>query len=165
MGDREKAQINWNYWPDGNLNCNFSSDEFKATKNLMTHFATEVGGGDVRGKKDADQWKDGKRATRKCLGIIHCVNFPQCRFLLRPHTKSRARSKQLEGSCSAVGCGLKLKHLTCDVKSTLWTWSGGVYFSNKGYHNHQRPPHILHLSPDEQVPQGAHEMIYEKMIQ
>ena len=74
-----------------------------------------------------------------------CDN-PRCNVITRPNTTSHRLSIQLQYPCL---CGAELSHYTCSVRSTLWTWSGGVHYDNGGIHTHDRPTHILHLLPHE----------------
>lgn len=46
-------------------------------------------------------------------------------------------------------CGAELFREDCSVTSHLWTWKGGIHYSNSGFHLHRRPTHLLHLLPDE----------------
>ena len=110
----------------------------------MCHWAVFVGGGDRKGNEHAANWENGKKATRICLGIILCDN-PDCQLSVRPHTKSQGLAKQLATSCD---CGAQRFHQKCSVRSVLWTWSGGIHFRNEGFHSHDRPPRLLHLSND-----------------
>lgn len=55
---------------------------------------------------------------------------------------------QLQKACL---CGAELSHYGCAVRSTLWTWLGGVHYDNGGMHMHARPTHILHLLPRETI--------------
>ncbi|KAF9522542.1 hypothetical protein CPB83DRAFT_917241, partial [Crepidotus variabilis] len=120
----------WDYWPDGNFECDFTVEEVKVTSGLMTHYATIVGGGDKTGKSNADCWQNGKRATRKCLGVIFCANQPSCQAFTRPNTKPKTLEKQLQGSCGT--CGSELIHEPCDVRSILWKWERGIHFRPLG---------------------------------
>lgn len=135
----------WDGWPDGNFEQDFTEREFEERGKLQVHWAMTVNGGDRKGKKDALTWEAGKRSTRLCLGVIECDD-PLCRIVIRPHTKRT--DKQLQNACK---CGATLKHKTCSVISVLHTWSDGVHFSNSGFHTHRRPTHVLHLLPHEQL--------------
>lgn len=111
----------------------------------MCHWAVLVGGGDRKGNSHAANWESGKKATRSCLGVILCDN-PDCQIAVRPHTKSQSLAKQLATSCD---CGAQRFQQKCSVRSILWTWSEGIHFRNEGFHSHDRPPRLLHLSNDE----------------
>ena len=137
--------VNWDYWPDGTFDRDFSWLEVNATSRLMCHWAVSVGGGDRKGNEHATNWENGKKSTRSCLGIILCDN-PDCQIFTRPHTKSQSLAKQLATSCD---CGAQRFHQKCSVRSILWTWSEGIHFRNEGSHSHDRPPRLLHLSNNE----------------
>ena len=137
--------VHWDYWPDGTFDSDFNWEQINATSHLMCHWAMLVGGGDRKGNGHATNWENGKKSTRSCLGLIICDN-PDCDISTRPHTKSQSLAKQLEASCE---CGAQRVRQMCSVKSILWTWSGGIHFRNEGFHSHDRPPQILHLSNDE----------------
>jgi len=126
---------------------NFTFEEVRRTGNLQVHWATRVGGGDRRGQIDALEWNLGKKSTRTCLGILHCDN-PVCEIVIRPHVKPTNLSHQLQMKCK---CGAALSIQSCGLRSVLRTWSGGVHYTNDGYHTHQRPTHILHILPNEKA--------------
>ncbi|PPR02123.1 hypothetical protein CVT24_011345 [Panaeolus cyanescens] len=133
----------WDGWPDGFLQRNFSWEEFEATKRLEVHWAHVVNGGDRKGSIKADHWQGGKRSTRKCLGVIECTN-ELCSVIVRPNT--RRPKTQAQEACI---CGGQLRLKECGVVSVLHSWSGGVHYANNGFHVHRRPTHLLHLLPHE----------------
>ncbi|KAG6913601.1 hypothetical protein DXG01_005645 [Tephrocybe rancida] len=135
----------WDGWPDGDFECDFTHKEFEATNELVTQWATATGGGSHTKDTDGLRWQEGKTSTRKCLGIIKCNN-KDCEVLVCPHTKKKGLCLQLTKGCL---CGAVLVHHDCNVQSRLWTWKGGVHYSNSGYHAHERPSHVLHLMPKE----------------
>ncbi|TFK32445.1 hypothetical protein BDQ12DRAFT_773402 [Crucibulum laeve] len=135
----------WDGWPDGIFDQDFTFKQMKETSNLRVHWAVGTSGGDRKGSEHSIDWEGGKRTSRKCLGVIECDN-PTCQIITRPHVKSQRIASQLEKSCR---CGAKLFRQECNVPSHLWTWSGGVHYSNKGHHTHRRPTHLLHLFPRE----------------
>ncbi|KAF5374009.1 hypothetical protein D9615_009903 [Tricholomella constricta] len=139
------AEVHWDGWPDGKFERDFTLDEVNETNDLAIHWAHTVGGGDRKGQRFAEEWMNGKRVTRTCLGILQCDN-QDCEITIRPHTKPQSLRTQLLKPCS---CGAMLYHLKCDVKSILWTWSKGIHYQNSGYHVHRRPPRKLHLLPQE----------------
>jgi len=139
--------MEWDGWPDGYFEKDFTFQEYDVTGRLKVHWAHRVGGGDRKGDLDAEQWENGKRSWRQCLGIISCDN-PRCEVITRPNTTPHRISIQLQKPCL---CGAELSHHTCKVRSTLWTWSGGVHYDNGGIHTHARPTHILHLLPHEKI--------------
>ncbi|KAF5379467.1 hypothetical protein D9615_006598 [Tricholomella constricta] len=140
MGDK----VEWDGWPDGKFERDFMYSEVRGTNSLVMHWAHTVGGGDRRGDVFADEWEKGKKATRKCLGVIECDNFA-CEVTVRPNTRPDRLGAQLSKSCS---CGAVLSWKQCGVRSILWTWKGGIHYSHEGEHFH-RPPHKLHLLPEE----------------
>ncbi|KAF8066481.1 hypothetical protein FPV67DRAFT_1417206 [Lyophyllum atratum] len=127
--------MDWDGWPDGEFEKDFTFRDFEESDHLKVHWAVRVGGGDRRGDIFASDWKGGKRSTRQCLGVLECDN-PRCQVITRPKTTPKAIDTQLQGPCTS--CGAKLIHELCGVKSQLWTWSGGVHYSNGGFHAHQR---------------------------
>ncbi|KAF8903683.1 hypothetical protein CPB84DRAFT_1746080 [Gymnopilus junonius] len=137
--------INWDGWPTGIFEHDFTYKECEETSGLRVHWATRVNGGDRKGNEYADSWENGKKSSRTCLGVIECDN-PMCSIVVRPHTKAASLDKQLRTPCK---CSAVLSHRECDVMSYLWKWKGGVHYSNNGFHTHRRPTHILHLLPNE----------------
>jgi hypothetical protein len=135
----------WDGWPDGNFEQDFSWPEFEETSNLSVHWAVRVNGGDRRGDEHAESWQQGKKSSRRCMGIIECDN-PTCNIIVRPQTTPNGIHKQLGEPCN---CGAVLNHQKCDVISYLWRWSDGVHYLNGGFHIHRRPTHLLHLSQGE----------------
>lgn len=135
----------WDGWPNGTFERDFTFQEFEQTGNLSVHWAVAVNGGDRKGDEDALVWQRGKRSTRKCLGVIECDN-PMCAIITRPQTKSQRIDNQLRRPCK---CGAVLSRQRCNVVSYIWKWSEGVHYSNEGFHVHRRPTHLLHLHPDE----------------
>ncbi|KAF5378164.1 hypothetical protein D9615_007525 [Tricholomella constricta] len=140
LGDK----VEWDGWPDGKFERDFTYSEVRGTNSLAMHWAHTFGGGDRRGDVFADEWEKGKKATRKCLGVIECDNFA-CEVTVRPNTRPDRLDAQLSKSCS---CGAVLSWKQCGVRSILWTWKGGIHYSHEGEHFH-RPPHKLHLLPEE----------------
>ena len=136
----------WDGWPDGIFERDFTFEEVDAYNNLQVHWATKSHG--IRGGNSfAEEWIDGKRLRWDCLGIIECDN-PDCPIAIRPQTTPKGIDRQLREACK---CGAILSHTKCLVRSILWTYSKGVHFTNAGDHNHARPAHILHISKTEQV--------------
>ena len=142
----ENTTNEWDGWPNGVIERDFTWEEFEATSQLMSHWAAKVGGGDRRGDTSAGMWERGKKSTRDCWGVIHCDN-EDCDYTVRPFTTRPRISKQLEKSCEI--CGASLIHRECDIRAVLWKWSGGVHYEQNGSHAHVRPPRILHLSKSE----------------
>ena len=136
----------WDGWPDGVLELDFTWKEFEATDQLMSHWATKVGGGDRRGDTLAGVWERGKRSTRTCMGIIQCED-EDCEYAVRPFTTCGRITQQLEKTCEI--CGASLFHQECEIRAVLWKWSGGIHYEQNGSHDHKRPPRILHLSNGE----------------
>ena len=56
--------------------------------------------------------------------------------------------KQLGQRCTCSG---KLSHQNCGLVSWLYTFKGGVYYTNGSYHRHSWPTHLLHLQAGERV--------------
>jgi hypothetical protein len=135
----------WDGWPNGIFEQDFTFEEFEDTNNLSAHWAMITNGGDRKGNEDALTWPRGKKSTRKCLGVIECDN-PLCSIITRPQTKSQQIDSQLRRPCK---CGAVLFRQRCDVVSHFWKWSGGVHYLNQGFHAHRRPTHLLHLHADE----------------
>jgi hypothetical protein len=137
----------WDGWPDGEFERDFTWQEMADTKDLMVHWAYRLTGGDRKGDIFGDTWPEGKRAKRWCLGTIVCDN-EECETMVRPQTKPEGISKQLLSKCQ---CGARLRHDDCGLVSELWKYKDGVHYINGGYHQHARPTHILHLSPNQRV--------------
>ena len=133
--EKQCLDSDWDGWPDGTFERKFTFEEVYAFNNLQVHWATKSYG--VRGGNSfAEEWRDGKRLRRHCLGIIECDN-PDCTIAIRPQTTPKGIERQLREGCQ---CGAILSHIRCPVRSTLWTYSKGVHFANTGNHNHARPP-------------------------
>ena len=139
--------IEWDGWPNGDWERDYSWEEVHATKHLQVHWATKTIGGDRKGDELALSWENGKRSTRRCLGIIDCDNG-SCKRIIRPQTTSQGIAKQLSHQCE---CGAVLSHTVCTVVSVLMTWSGGIHYANGGHHEHPRPTYLLHVSRDEEA--------------
>jgi hypothetical protein len=78
----------WDGWPDGTFERLFCFEEVDLYNNLLVHWATRSHG--VRGGNEfAEEWVEGKRLRRDCLGIIECDN-PDCTFSIRPQTTPKA---------------------------------------------------------------------------
>jgi hypothetical protein len=136
----------WDGWPDGIFQREFMFEEVSDLNNLQVHWATRTNG--LRGGDDfAETWTGGKRRHKQCLGIIKCDN-PDCLIAVRPQTSQQGVAKQVRERCK---CGAILFHQKCDVKLTLWTYSKGVCVINDGFHQHEKPGYILHITKDEQV--------------
>jgi len=88
----------WDGWPDGHFEQDFSWREFEETSNLSVHWAVRVNGGDRRGDEHAESWRKGKKSSRRCVGIIECDN-PTCNIIVRPQTTPKGIYKQLDEPC------------------------------------------------------------------
>lgn len=137
----------WDGWPDGDFSRLYSWEFVLATEHLKVHWACEPTGGDTRGDAEAETWHRGKKAGRKCRGVIDCDDL-SCNILIRPQTRIASRMKQLSQVCM---CGAKLEHQACPVVSHLHSFKYGVHYTNGGSHNHPRPTHLLHLLNNERV--------------
>lgn len=94
-----------------------------------------------------DQFGEGVATVRRCAGIIACINYPAtCQITIRPHTKAKKVPEQLSKLCM---CGGALQLRKCPALARLYRFSSGVFYEHKGEHNHAKPSHILHLTPDE----------------
>ena len=58
-----KLSVDWDYWPDGTFDQDFTWEQLNATSQLMSHWAMFVGGGDQKGNEHATNWENGKKAT------------------------------------------------------------------------------------------------------
>jgi len=137
----------WDGWPDGDFERDFDWDLLKQTNSLQVHWACRINGGDRKGEELADTWERGKRATRRCLGVIYC-DAEDCKVIVRPQTRAQGIGNQLLERCK---CGAKLHHHDCGLVSVLWKYKHGMHYSNGGQHSHPRPTHILHLLPNERA--------------
>jgi hypothetical protein len=142
----EPREIKWDGWPNGYFAQNYDQDMLDETGDLHVHWACKNTCGDRKGSVFATSWEAGRRSTRQCLGILKCDN-EDCQVIVRPQTDPRGIAKQLRLPCK---CRAKLSHLRCPVRSVLRTWTGGIYYSNGGFHNHDRLTHILSLLPHEE---------------
>ncbi|OBZ74708.1 hypothetical protein A0H81_05700 [Grifola frondosa] len=134
----------WDGWPDGDFERLFTHEEVDAMNHLMAHWAANVSG-DRKGNFDAEEWGDGKKSQRRCLGAIVCDN-DGCNIIVRPQTRLAGIRKQLDATCRCGGVLVRIEYMSISV---LWTFKGGIYFVNKGTHSHPRLTHLLHLSPSE----------------
>ncbi|KAJ7725505.1 hypothetical protein B0H14DRAFT_2410571, partial [Mycena olivaceomarginata] len=116
----------WDGWPDGNFTRTFPLDFVEAHENLRVHWACQTLGGSVRGRVQAETWKEGKITRRLWLGIIECTNSA-CNVIVRPQTRAKGLEKQLSRPCS---CGAALTHHPCGVISFLHTFQNGVHYQN-----------------------------------
>ncbi|KAJ7086352.1 hypothetical protein B0H15DRAFT_782057 [Mycena belliarum] len=136
------TRVDWDPWPNGDFHRTFTWKEFHASGQLAVNWACEPIGGDKSGRDDAVEWSRGKKAGRRCRGIIRCAN-PTCSIIVRPQTRMRGIQKQILESCR---CGSELIHADCGIVSRLYSFAGGVHYINGGLHDHLRPTHILHLT-------------------
>ncbi|KAF8069339.1 hypothetical protein FPV67DRAFT_1625517 [Lyophyllum atratum] len=125
----------WDGWPDGFFERDFTFNEVFETNNLKAHWAMKVSGGDRKGDSHAMDWQGGKKSTRRCMGIMECDDR-DCEVVTRPQTTPQGIASQLRGPCA---CGARLLHQPCNIRSELWTFSGGIHYSNGGFHLHQGP--------------------------
>jgi len=139
------SQGPWDGWPDGKFHRDFNLDEYKQADNLKIHWANKAIGGDRTGDEHAQTWERGKRATRRCLGVLTCDN-DNCSIVVRPKTTPKAIQEQLDQPCI---CTARVHHQTCEVRSISYKWSKGVHLYNDGIHAHHRPGRVLHLLNDE----------------
>lgn len=137
----------WDPWPDGLFECNYSMEFYQQSNQLVVHWACSPLGGSKKGDLNALRWQDGKCARRKCRGIIRCDNTV-CRIVIRPQTRDKGITKQLNEHCR---CGGDLEHHDCGIVSQLWHYSSGVYYINGGDHSHPRPTHLLHITDGERA--------------
>lgn len=136
----------WDYWPDGEFERHFMFDEWDIVTmgGFFQHWATGSSGQErKKGNADAENWQDGKRLSRYCRGVIRCGN-PDCRILQRPKTTRERIAAQLTQKCL---CGSRRVHITCDIKSHVYTYRGGKHLIHCGTHEHSRPPQEKHLTP------------------
>ena len=135
----------WDPWPDGTFQVDLNWQDIGESKNLQTHWAEKVHGGDRKGNELADVWEGGKRSTRVCLGVFVCDN-ELCNRTTRPKVAAVCFDAQKQDLCA---CHARLIHQPCGVRSVRWTWSGGIRFQNEGSHHHPQPPPI-HATKDEE---------------
>ncbi|OBZ65362.1 hypothetical protein A0H81_14652 [Grifola frondosa] len=72
-------------WPDGDFEQLFTHKEVNATNHLMAHWAANMSD-DHKGNFDVEEWGDGKKSQRCCLGTIVCNN-DGCNIIVRPQTQ------------------------------------------------------------------------------
>ncbi|KAG1839131.1 hypothetical protein DFJ58DRAFT_733490 [Suillus subalutaceus] len=92
----------WDGWPDGSNAHLFSWEEAYQTDFLMEHWANRNRRGDKGRSDDAQNWQDGFRTWRACLGIIVC-DEPTCQIITRPATRKTTLISQLHASCVLIG--------------------------------------------------------------
>ena len=72
--------VDWNGWPDGLFECEFTFEQVEAYNNLQVHWATKSHG--IHGGNSfAEEWINGRRLHRDSLGIIECNN-PDCKIIV-----------------------------------------------------------------------------------
>ena len=65
--EKKALSSDWDGWPDGTFEREFTFEEVDACNNLQVHWATKSHG--IRGGNDfAEDWTDGKKATPRLLG-------------------------------------------------------------------------------------------------
>ncbi|KAJ7710399.1 hypothetical protein B0H17DRAFT_891139, partial [Mycena rosella] len=111
----------WDRWPDGHFERDFSWQEFHVSGELAVNWACEPLGGSKRGSDTAAEWPNGKRTGRRCRGIIRCTNTV-CSIIVRPQTRMKGIQKQLIEFCR---CGGKLVHVDCGIVSYLYSFAEG----------------------------------------
>ncbi|KAJ7679984.1 hypothetical protein B0H17DRAFT_943664 [Mycena rosella] len=114
-------RVEWDRWPDGHFERDFSWQEFHASGELAVNWACEPLGGSKRGSDTAAEWPNGKRTGRRCRGIIRCTNTV-CSIIVRPQTRMKGIQKQLIEFCR---CGGKLVHVDCGIVSYLYSFAEG----------------------------------------
>lgn len=139
----------WDPFPDGPHTLWLSHKVYESTKNLVMNWSMLGAGGYPNRSADAPKEKDGKPATRTCLGIILCTTTT-CKVVIRPVVDKDRRVRQLEQMCQ---CGGSLVYYSCPgkVKVRLITWRKGVTYTHNNFHFHPRPTHEVHLSPRAEV--------------
>ncbi|KAF8171481.1 hypothetical protein BJ912DRAFT_1066144 [Pholiota molesta] len=135
------TQIEWDGWLDGEFHRDLTWEEYKATDKLKIHWANRAGGTEPGGDLGASSWAQGKRTTRRCLGVIVCDN-PNCSIVIRPKVEPHAVYKQLQQPCV---CTAKLHEQKCGVRIYTYKWANGVHLYHSGTHAHHRPGRVLHL--------------------
>jgi hypothetical protein len=68
------VSIEWDGWPDGHFEQDFTFKEYNRTGRLKVHWAHKIGGGDRKGNSHAKNWENGKQFWRQCLGVLKCDN-------------------------------------------------------------------------------------------
>jgi hypothetical protein len=147
---------NWDGWPDGTWNKEYTPEEVKLTKDFIVNWACRTQGGNNRPKATSDIEQGTKKRTRVCLGIIKCGNKRRgqedgCQIVTRPHTRgTKEIEKQLAERCE---CGSKRKYYPCTGKARIIIIysAGRAKFSHIGTHNHERPTDVIHLVERERV--------------
>ncbi len=146
----ENLHETWDGWPNGDFDLDIDHTTFEVTKKLIVHWSMKVNGGDKIHSAEAETWQAGKRSTRLCLGHMEC-DKETCHIIIRPKIDKPSREKQLAIDCR---CGGNMVWKPCPggpggkgVRSVLHHWSGGVHYSNGGYHRHPRLTHEIHLTP------------------
>ncbi|KAI0742318.1 hypothetical protein C8Q80DRAFT_1327971, partial [Daedaleopsis nitida] len=117
----------WDGWPDGNFERTYTHAEFKSTRDLAVHWSCQVSGS-RNGSEDAEDWSAGRKAERRCRGIISCTNAA-CDALIRPCTRRKDISRQLEKACL---CGASLQRFECHTLQILMHFRHGVHFMHQG---------------------------------
>lgn len=149
-------------WIDGDYTRIFRPEHLdeasrrKTTFNAFSmHWAFRNGGGlHSKGSRASKTLAGAKEVKRQCLGILRCPNWNReenpCKLIVRPKTRRERFKTQLVEVCPMEECKkADLEHVGCDVYQEMQVWEKGVKFSNFGYHCHERPTVVLHLTPVE----------------
>lgn len=140
----------WDGWPDGPIERFFSYEEIEAiaegNSTIPVHWSCHSSGAS-KGSLDAETAQDGRTSERRCWGAIICDN-PACDIVDRPKTRLVWILAQLKKKCI---CGASLHRVgaDCPTRQVLSRFKHGIQFTHKGYHDHPRPSHQLHLSAKE----------------
>ncbi|KAJ7818092.1 hypothetical protein B0H14DRAFT_2601585 [Mycena olivaceomarginata] len=131
-------------WPDGDFSALFSMRYVEKNDNLHVHWATRpLGDEEARLMLSRGRMESSPDVNAKVFlsaTMTNALSSPA------PQTRATGLQKQLSGSCA---CGAQLVHQSCGVRSSLHTFSGGVYYQNGGTHTHSRPTVRLHLARKE----------------
>lgn len=136
--------LNWDPWPDGDFERDFTYEEFAATKDLQVHWACAYAGSSrASGSKDAEHYLQGRMSRRMCLGIVVCDN-DACKYVIRPLTK--APDKKVGERCPGCGDAGTLRRIRCSATQRIYKYKHGVHFKHEGVHSHVHLEYLLHLT-------------------
>ncbi|CAK5280803.1 unnamed protein product [Mycena citricolor] len=137
------ALLTWDGWPDGTFFYLFTQASFNETKKASLNWVCSSERS-TRGDPKAQTWNRGCETRKRCLGCFMCES-PRCLTpVCVPARADLDPSLVLKRHfCSCEAC---LRFISCNVVASIFKYSGGAMFFNRGQHTHPRYTHSLRKS-------------------
>ncbi|KAJ7825903.1 hypothetical protein B0H14DRAFT_2368617, partial [Mycena olivaceomarginata] len=119
----------WDGWPNGFFRTSISSQHVADTNRCIVNWVCDISS-DRRGSPSARTAARGLETQYTCLGVIECASRHCTQDMqIAPERQLRLRQRQLDTHCL---CGRRLRHLTCGVTCSIYTFRHGVHYVNAG---------------------------------